>query len=81
MNVVLKTLGAEGLQRFHTLEPDAVSAVTERFYSTLGARPPVIGMLKPILIGSPDCASTLIEVSDATATNREPTVSLMALFI
>jgi methanogenic corrinoid protein MtbC1 len=37
MNVVLKTLGAEGLQRFHTLEPDAVSAVTERFYSTLGS--------------------------------------------
>lgn len=34
---MLKTLGADGLQRFHTLGPDAVSAVTERFYSTLGS--------------------------------------------
>jgi MerR family transcriptional regulator, light-induced transcriptional regulator len=37
MDTVLRTLGAEGLQRFHTLEPDAISAVTERFYSTLGS--------------------------------------------
>jgi MerR family transcriptional regulator, light-induced transcriptional regulator len=33
----LKALGADGLRRFHALEPDAVSVVTERFYTTLGS--------------------------------------------
>jgi methanogenic corrinoid protein MtbC1 len=33
----LGALGPEGLQRFHALEPDAVSAVTERFYATHGS--------------------------------------------
>jgi len=37
MEVLLETLGEKGLQRFHTLEPDAVSAVAERFYATLGS--------------------------------------------
>jgi methanogenic corrinoid protein MtbC1 len=37
MDTLLETLGERGLQRFHTLEPDAVSAVTERFYATLGS--------------------------------------------
>jgi methanogenic corrinoid protein MtbC1 len=37
MDPMLKTLGDDGLQRFHRLEADAVSAVTERFYSTLGS--------------------------------------------
>jgi MerR family transcriptional regulator, light-induced transcriptional regulator len=37
MDAELKTLGAEGLRRFHALEPDAVSVVTERFYTTLGS--------------------------------------------
>jgi MerR family transcriptional regulator, light-induced transcriptional regulator len=33
----IKTLGPEGLRRFQSLEPYAVSAVTERFYSTFGS--------------------------------------------
>ena len=37
MDALLKTLGERGLQRFHSLEPDAVSAVAERFYATLGS--------------------------------------------
>jgi methanogenic corrinoid protein MtbC1 len=37
MDALLETLGERGLQRFHTLEPDAVSAVAERFYATLGS--------------------------------------------
>jgi methanogenic corrinoid protein MtbC1 len=37
MDALFETLGEKGLQRFHTLEPDAVSAVAERFYTTLGA--------------------------------------------
>jgi methanogenic corrinoid protein MtbC1 len=37
MDAMLKTLGADGLQRFHTLGPDAASAVSERFYSTLAS--------------------------------------------
>ena len=35
MDAVLKILGPKGLQRFQMLEADAVSAVTERFYSRL----------------------------------------------
>jgi methanogenic corrinoid protein MtbC1 len=37
VNADLKTLSVEGLQRFHRLEPEAVSAVSERFYATLGS--------------------------------------------
>ena len=37
MDALLETLGERGLQRFHTLEPDAVSAVTERIHATLGS--------------------------------------------
>jgi methanogenic corrinoid protein MtbC1 len=37
MDAVLKTLGPEGLLRFHSLELDAVNAVTERFCLTLGS--------------------------------------------
>src|SRR6202050_2085975 len=37
MDALLETLGERGLQRFHPLEPDAVSAVAERFYATLGS--------------------------------------------
>jgi methanogenic corrinoid protein MtbC1 len=37
MDAELKTLCAEGLRRFHALEPDAVGVVTERFYTTLGS--------------------------------------------
>ena len=32
MDGLLKTLGEEGLRQFHTLELDAVSAVTQRFF-------------------------------------------------
>ena len=35
MDGLLKTLGEEGLRQFHTLELDAVSAVTQRFFSEL----------------------------------------------
>jgi hypothetical protein len=35
VDVLLKTLGEEGLRQFHTLELDAVSAVTQRFFSEL----------------------------------------------
>jgi methanogenic corrinoid protein MtbC1 len=34
---VLKTLDADGILRFHQLQSDAVSAVTERFYATHGS--------------------------------------------
>ena len=37
MDALFETLRERGLQRFHTLEPDAVSAVAERFYATLGS--------------------------------------------
>ena len=37
MDALLETLGERGLQRFHSLEPNAVSAVAERFYATLGS--------------------------------------------
>jgi methanogenic corrinoid protein MtbC1 len=37
MDAALRTLEADGLQRFHSLEPDAVSAVAERFYLTHGS--------------------------------------------
>jgi methanogenic corrinoid protein MtbC1 len=37
MDTLLETLGEKGLQQFHALEPDAVSAVTERFYSEVGS--------------------------------------------
>lgn len=33
----LSTMTAEGLRRFHALQPDAVGAVTERFYATHGS--------------------------------------------
>ena len=37
MDASLNRLGAAGLRRFQSLIPDAVGAVTERFYSTLGS--------------------------------------------
>jgi MerR family transcriptional regulator, light-induced transcriptional regulator len=37
MDVELRALGSEGLQRFQALQSDAVSAVTERFYATHGS--------------------------------------------
>ena len=37
MDTLLETLGEKGLRQFHALEPDAVSAVTERFYSEVGS--------------------------------------------
>jgi methanogenic corrinoid protein MtbC1 len=37
MDAMMKTLDPAGLQRFQALRADAVSAVTERFYSTYGA--------------------------------------------
>src|SRR5277367_1542138 len=42
----------------------------------LAARPPVIAMLKPILIGSPDCATARSAASATTATAAADTAPI-----